>query len=316
MKKEVFDYFHDLDQARIRRNNNGHIVLDENSSERMARIDNGIDIYRIGNHYYYVKSIYKPNYILPTMASSKLFNNSGILTPPVYSSEIMYDYGTYLHETTEDVGSIIQFKECVLASEAFKHTGIGWIIDSLPQYTGENKWNFLQREDVRSACLEIMTPECYDEFVNMFLIDELRTEEDRHNANFFLYKTSDSNKYNGVIPIDHDNSNIILSDIRDRDDFYNNYLKSYYSSYTPSMQIDNENYRTRHLLLRHLLQSGNLSDNNVRALKEALEFDYPQEIKNAGKKCHMSQSQINEMYTPISLLWEYNRENIGRDLGL
>ena len=65
---------------------------------------------------------------------------------------------------------------------------------------------------------------------------------------------------------------------------------------------------------RELLEEDVLSNNNIVALHNALEFDLPKSIKETGIKYSLTEVEINEIYNPIAMLWEYNRNNLGRDL--
>ena len=68
--------------------------------------------------------------------------------------------------------------------------------------------------------------------------------------------------------------------------------------------------------MRQLVQDDVLSTSNIDTLKDALEFDYPQEMSNVCKETKVSHADKKELVKPVEKLWEYNRETLGKDLGL
>ena len=160
-----------------------------------------------------------------------------------------------------------------------------------------------------------MTPNCLESLKNIYLIDELRTDLDRTLNNYFLYKTPQSNLYEGVIVIDLDQMNIYNYAPTTKDAFYN-FLYSPYVSLTPTQKEDCCTYMNRVHMIRELLDDGVLSQNNIDTMIKALKYDLPKDIQFLCRKQKLSPSLINKTYSPIARLWEYNQKEIGKDLGL
>ena len=73
---------------------------------------------------------------------------------------------------------------------------------------GRYKWQIFYDMDLRNRFLKFMTPECFNQLKNVFLVSEIRTDFDGHLENYFLYKKPNDNKFTGIIPIDLEEMNI------------------------------------------------------------------------------------------------------------
>ncbi|MBR4998822.1 MAG: hypothetical protein IKY10_02975, partial [Clostridia bacterium] len=161
-----------------------------------------------------------------------------------------------------------------------------------------------------------MTPECLTQLENVFLVDELRTDPDRTTLNYFLTKAKGSQKYEGVVVIDLEN--MLLFDYcrnGEKDDF-KNFILYPYSTATPQQNQDVATYKQRVVDLKELIQSGSLSKDNITVLKNALTYDFPKEIKKACKERKLKGKKRSIIVDPVERLWEYNNNEIGKDLGL
>jgi hypothetical protein len=68
--------------------------------------------------------------------------------------------------------------------------------------------------------------------------------------------------------------------------------------------------------MRQLVQDDVLSSSNIETITSALEFDYPKELIHTCKEAKVSHREKKEIVRPVESLWEYNRETLGKDLGL
>jgi len=65
-----------------------------------------------------------------------------------------------------------------------------------------------------------------------------------------------------------------------------------------------------------LIDDGVMSSYNIETMVKALKHDFPKEVKILCKKQKLSHKLTNETYSPIARLWEYNQQQLGKDLGL
>ena len=239
-----------------------------------------------------------------SIASSKLYEKIGILTPPVsfVAKKDRYTIQT-IQPNVEDVEGV----KTILANSDLEYKKIS------TRVFGKYKWQMFYDESLVAALLKFMTPSCLTAFKNMFLVDELRTDGDKHLKNYFFYKSKDSNKYEGIIGIDLDLMQIYNYCGSKKEDFAN-FLVYPYQTATPHQAYDNVSYKQRITDMRQLVQDDVLSASNINAIKSALEYDFPKEMKNACKDSKLGFGEKNEIVKPIERLWEYNRETIGRDL--
>ncbi len=241
-----------------------------------------------------------------SIASSNLCEKAGILTPPVYM--LADKKNKTIHTLQQNVEEIDDF-ETMLANEDIEYTKIQ------KKLFGKFKWQMFYDEEILANLLQFMTPKCLTEFQNMFLVDELRTDVDRHTKNYFFYKTKDSKKYQGVIAIDLELLAIYNYCGVNKESF-TNFLVYPYQTALPHQLYDKACYSQRMSDMRQLLQDGVLSEANLNAMLSALEFDFPKEMKKVCKNGRLGIRERNEIVSPIERLWEYNRKNIGKDLGL
>ena len=241
-----------------------------------------------------------------SIASARLCEKSGILTPPIYM--LRGKNKKSIKTLQQNVGDIDGI-ETILARDDIEYSQIQ------KKVFGKFKWQMFYDEELVRDLMRFMTLDCLTQFKNMFLIDELRTDVDRHTKNYFFYKTKDSKKYQGVIAIDLELMAIYEYCGAHKDDFINFLAHSYQSS-LPHQVYDRVNYIQRVSDMRQLLQDGVLSEANIKAMVAALEHDFPADMKEICKQNRFRGKDKNEIIVPIERLWEYNQKTIGKDLGL
>ena len=254
---------------------------------------------------YFVKSS-DNNKGIASVVSSKLYEDVGILTPPVYmiSGKDKKSIKT-IQQGVEDIDGF----ETLLANEDVEYTKIQ------KKVFGKFKWQLFYDEELICDLLKSMTPSCLTQFQNMYLVDELRTDIDRHTKNYFFYKTKNSKKYQGVIAIDLELMAIYTYCGAQKGDF-TNFLAQPYQTALPHQLYDKVSYIQRMSDMRQLLQDGVLSESNINAILDALEYDFPKEMKKACKQKKVGLKERNAIVSPIERLWEYNQKTIGKDLGM
>ena len=195
MKKQVFDYFVNLNKSNLQKTD-GAFVLSSQNSERLRPVQPNVWQYKINNNDFYVKG-WKNSRNICSIFSAKMFNDIGIPTPPVYLAiQENPDQQTKLQTITQSISRIPNL-EVIQASQFY-----GYALSKFGENT--HKWAILNNEEIKNYFLSIMTPECFDDFISLFLVDEIRTERDRHAMNYFFYRQKGGKLFEGIIPIDHD----------------------------------------------------------------------------------------------------------------
>lgn len=241
---------------------------------------------------------------LAGIASSKLYNDIGILTP---QRHLITDKNKCLSSSLQQDVSSIDFLSTILAGDDFEYKQI------VNEFFGKDKWAVFYDSNLVNRLLQFMTPACLDQLKNVFLIDEIRTDVDRHAKNYFFYKKKDATKYEGIITIDLEQMTVLFHCEGGKDDF-SNFIILPYESATPQQKYDHICYMQRVKNIRELIQDGVLSPRNIETLKKALKHDFPADVKQAVKSKKLHGKDKNRIVDPIERLWEYNQNTIGKDL--
>lgn len=306
MNKKVFNYFVDLDKQNLIRDAHGVIIENSSGIKKFGKKEP--QILFIGNNVFFSKVTGDIDDNLQSIVASDLYNQVGILNPPIYLSKDN-KMTIPVKQITQDI-RLPQFYDC-------RHPGNSDYYDflRLKMPFNQAKWKVLYDRFLKDYFLSFMTDECFDEFINMFLLDELRSETDRHVFNYFLYKNKKSYKYEGIIALDFDLVEILTEDCLKADAF-KEFLKRKYSSVAPATNEVYDNYSNSINRIKKLITLDKLNKNNIATLKKGLKYDFPNNIKHVGKKHNLSDNEINRIYTPYAYLWDYNRKEIGKELGI
>jgi hypothetical protein len=314
MKKDVLNYFYDLEKLKLTDNNfnfdssNHKITYDDSYYE-----PHSLDHVKIKDIDFYIKK-WQHLSSIPALATSKLYHQLGILTPPQQPCILNPDKNSTIDCTiTQDVEHITRPTTIAFGTPLFTSQKV--------LSTPDSQWDYLKKPTLKHIFKKYMTDECFKEFTNMFLLDHLRADTDRHTMNYFLIKKSEKqDKYEGIIAIDLDSSRAIDSDIFSKEDL-DNFVNSVEAHYTPQSKLCWSSYADRTTEIRNLIQDNVLSNDQLDLLKTALSTDFPQQLKDLVNQYPIIQKDeplkddmIDCFYTPLSYLWQYNRETIGKEL--
>ena len=244
---------------------------------------------------------------ITSIASSNMYRQIGITTPQIFLCKSKNK--KLCSSIQQDISTISDEIITILAGDDLEFSKIE---NSL---LSKFKWQIFYDKSLNDHFLTFLTENCLEELKNIFLIDELRTDIDRHTKNYFFYKSKDSNRYEGIIVIDLEQMIIFNYCKSSKDDFLN-FLTFPYQSYTPHFTTDETSYCQRVHDVRDLIQEGALSESNIKTLINALKYNFPAEIKNLCKQKHLSLKERKLITSPIERLWEYNNQTIGKELGL
>ena len=318
MKKEVVDYltqvdknkgFRDLDRTRLPRED-GDFVVDGKRIENFYTVDKNcgfVPMIKVDGVPYYIKP-HKCAYSVGDIASTKMYREIGFKTPPVYTLKKQNEEGEdECFIISQDIATMDKYE--FISEERLISSNIGF----LPRVpSGDFAQIFDER--IRSSFLDCVTEECLNERVGLMVNDAIRTEVDRHGLNLFYYKKKGAKKYEGIVPIDNEFMRILHLGVTDRDEFQR-VLDAPYSSYTIMGDIKTGTYKGRVVEIMDLLQSNKLPPAEIARLKEALKYDLPKamlEQKNNKILGEYAQKASDE----TARLWDYNRDTIGKELGL
>lgn len=318
MIENLHQYFIDLENSKLPRHDNVvYVPSPIKYQDKFKTVDHttidGIPLHIKG---------WKGVETIQSIATAHMYNAIGLTTPAVTLLKTTInppkdlDHLHYMHSAQQDLMSIKTFK-MVLGETLFKKHKLHFSKNQ------NHKWEILYNQSLQELFLQFMTEECFDKFIGLYLVDELRTEKDRHCANYFLIKPHGNQKFEDIIPIDNEMISILnIQNVQNiantpfkRHEGFQKFLKAYYHSVTPLSTIDFMSYEQRMNDMRDYLNDGLISDSQIELMKSALNFDYPRAITKTCKHYHLPQ-YTNSASTPFKYLWDYNRKTIGKDLEL
>ena len=326
MRKDVLKYFIDLDKEKLTRDENNAIVAPSKDVVKLrpdlqASSCRKIVKYRIAGERFFSKSEPNKYFTLKTheMASSKMYRDLGITTPPVYYMMVNGMFRKKPALLSQDLYSIKQIDVALCSKlRAIKRM-------RLPLNKIITPYDVLYEKEIKDYCLTFMTEGCFEELVNMFMLGDLRADSDIHPDNYFLYKKQGEKKYSGVIPIDLEHSQIILSHGKTNGEFTEFVNKNVYESCLPFKHRYGEDmdlgdyylflgtYAERINGLKNLIQSGNLSKKQITLLKRALNYDFAGTMEDIVKYHNFDDTQ-KASCEQVKRLWDYNQKELGKEL--
>lgn len=311
MNNQVLEYFVDLENRKVDKENNVILLSSRRVKEKRPR--NHCNYYIIDKIPAFIKGE-EPAQILLSTATSKMYNEIGIPTPlicPVKANSEVINLGL----ASQDVTALTKLGYEVVKADKTEFFNNHYL-RNINHYAYSN-WVIFYTPKNQEKLKQFMTEECFDKFVSLHLADELRTDNDRHWGNFFFYKKKGADKFEGIIPIDFENVQIINSYNPHSQKAFNKFLNSHsYRSFTIEEFITFAcPYSERIRQLRDVINDGMLKPKHIETIRKELEYDLPKSIKELGKKYNLK-TAANLTYDKIAKLWLYNRKTIGRDLGM
>lgn len=324
MQSEVMEYFSSLDKFKSKKD--GLIHTDSVKIELLSprTIHKKVPLNTINGQPAYIKDSNSINSAVG-IATSEMYRDIGFVTPNQYilttapSHRKLFSRAkahdprfSALSIITADISAIPNIESDLIdniISERDKN--------SAPFRLGRYAWQFLYDPDVRAIMLEYMTPETFNEMIGDSLVAEVRTDIDRHFQNAFLYKRTGKKKYEGFIPIDLDNLELLkhIYGKQFTKDNFEEFLASTYESTAVTGKHCNRAYMYRIADLKEIIDDGVIPPASLAKLKSALEYDLPSTVDKHSRLREFSK-QRKPVTTAYEMLWDYNRRELRESLGL
>ena len=247
-----------------------------------------------------------PNEVAFGIASSNLYNEIGLDTPYAFPVKIKEENELALGTQNIEKLNIkdLEIKQaCTTLFCILK-------LDNNANYSVPTKWTILFNQEERNKLLEVMTEDCLEQLINLLLADELRADNDRHWGNFFFYKQKGSEKYEGLIVIDIDNTRLLRKQNTSPALSFQYFLHNPFISFTALQYTDKfQSHSKRIKNLKKLLEQGKLNNSNIETLTKAVNYDLAKDIQTLGEKHNISK-ETQYVYEMTSRLSEYNRRHL------
>lgn len=322
--KNIYDYFENLEQKKLPRDKYNNLIYD---NDRVAYINTDSCDNRsitIDDTPYFMKG-YNGDCSIVDIASTNMHNCIGIPTPPITTVVKRGEdkARSQIFLATQDVHSVDDFLFSIANNMLSKKDF------DMQRFNFRHKWSPLYDMEIKKLFLKYMTEECFDDLIGLFLVDELRTEQDRHENNYFFYKSKKAEKFEGVLPIDNELLSVISREGKSKQDFIN-FLHTPTHTVNLFGEIEKRTHKKRIEDIKELIYDQLLSRKQIELLKRAINYDLPAEIKKVFKNPLLSgttgifrssldkykRSDAIRAYDCISRLWEYNQKELGSDLEL
>lgn len=295
MNKDLVNYFQKLEGLKFFKNG-GYVLSSDKDVEKISPAK-----YKIGNADFFAKYAHYDKYTLAEMATAKMYNHIGLATPPIYllkkpnSQNVML-----LNQDIETLDDKLEFQRA------------DKIIDKDPFFQGREysyPTNAIFDLDVKDRWQSIMTDECLEQYILMFLLDEIRTESDRFGRNYFFYRKRGSERWEGVMPIDNEQMHIITThDERYKSkEGFNAFLSEKYPSHDMLGHSTYVDYPTRMQDIKTMVYLDKLTDSQLKAIKSMLEYNFPKVASNIQRKYKLKTSASE----CIKRLWDYHQGEDG-----
>ena len=170
-------------------------------------------------------------------------------------------------------------------------------------------WRVLKKNKYKQMLLHIMTEECFNDWINLFLADKLGTYKDRSSYNYFFYKSKGAEKWEGVIAID--NARTQLGEVAYTT--MNNWRKKYclikepFRVCTPLREVNFSSHEDSIYEINELIDEGVFTESQIDLIRKAVDYPYAENLRDV---CEEYGLFGQDLYEWASRLWEYNRDKL------
>ena len=181
-------------------------------------------------------------------------------------------------------------------------------------YRKTEMWGVILEPSVRQELLKHMTVQCYEEIKNMYLLDVIMGNPDRHYLNYFLTKKKGDKKWQSAIAFDNESS-IYRNCVRDfrcgnaKDIFAisENIVTNFY---TPQLVTDAKTHAERIQDVCDLIAQGKFTKYQYKLLTDILGYDLPAKISQMYKKYGIKNPDAQKLRDVMSYAWDEHQRAI------
>ena len=321
MKLKIYDYLHDFEDMNLP-NKNGKILLDNNRVKREKTLcgsNNEVVKYLVDNKYkIYVKKFEDyfgqcSNRYLSELIASKIYKDNDINVATAFPCK-KRPFDDYVYVATEDLRSLEGIEvddDNEFLMEDLQRVGANnphLMSKYLPQ-----EWEFVTNPKMKEFLLTKMTPEAYEELVDLMIIDTLFYNFDRFGSvkNLFFAKTPNSDKIEGLVAIDQE-----MFYLYNLEGYINvsasKFVKDMYGDFYPAKAVHGadvfKSYKDRILAIKYLANNGYFSKRQIKLVYDVLSCNISEEIEKIIDKYHLAgQERFKEIYKE---LWNRNIDTL------
>ena len=313
MNIRVKDYLEDLSKCNLPREN-GVILLDNSAFvddyQSDVHLKHNVLATIIGDKSYFTKftnhtSIFSDQICENSeVVNSSVYNELGVNCADYYPIIMRTEIGSRVINTpgiiSQDLKGICGYSVVIPLQTAMYQDCVA---SSGGEIINNNYWTILKMKDRLVG--KYMTEECFNELVNMFLLDVFSTQRDRHYANYFLYKGEGEPLWQGVIAID--NALTLQTTHYDRASSAKQLCEQIWEhKYSLMRTFQNtsnmQSCSSRIQEINRLIQDGSFNTSQIELLKSILSYDITSTISRTEKDKHIIVSQTQKDL--MQYMWE------------
>jgi len=181
----------------------------------------------------------------------------------------------------------------------------------------QDVWKILLNPKVKEALLEHITEDCYNDYVNMFMLGDFTGNYDRNYSNYFFCKRKGSKKWESVVAIDHESTinNFFINfnlprncSVATAKGLSENILNEGMNFWAPHGIIEYHTTYEKICRLRELMEKGELGDSQLEMIKRIKEYDMSSTMKYFYDKYHIKGALPTKLYDVTSYAWEKSKD--------
>lgn len=173
----------------------------------------------------------------------------------------------------------------------------------------ENEWLILTNPKLKNEVLTHMTPECFDDLIDLMIMDVLFYNSDRfgYPRNLFFAKNPSSEKIETVVAFDLESINFDALDLYFNGSV-NKYVKEMYTDPTFTVAAHGANlsmtYKNRVETLKEIARRGYFNDRQLKLINDVLSLNITEEINDILNKYNLDlNKKVKKIYGE---LWKRN----------
>jgi len=177
----------------------------------------------------------------------------------------------------------------------------------------QDEWLVIRNEAVKQYLLKFMTKECYEQFIDVIVLEPLFFSFDRFGGdNLFFVKTPGAEKWEGVVLIDLEGFNFdIIKTIYHGsiNKFLNGCFNSEVDYYAPHGTLIHYTHPDRLKSLKQLIKEGRVNSRQKRLIKGVLYTNVASELNSILDKYNLGENKkISKVYSEF---WERSGDILG-----
>lgn len=322
----IYDYLQDFEKMDLP-NDNGIILEDKDKVKWLddyeGRSHNSISYYKVGDNNMFVKSCLdmsdRPSYrYLSELLGSKIYEDNGVNCVRSYPFIRFNDIDKKRRPICSATEDLCKIPNLIASNDkTFLRNDLLDLVYNIQSRKYDDimhdEWLIIRNEADKQYLLKFMTKECYEQLVDVIILEPLFFSFDRFGGdNLFFVKSPYADKWEGVVLIDLESINFDVIKT-----FYhgsvNKFLNCCFTDevdyYTPQNILIHNTHPERLKSLKQLIKEGGVTPRQKRLIKGVLYTNITGELNSILDKYNLGENKkVSKVYSEF---WERNGDILG-----